>query len=252
MKMKKLISAVCVLVLIASITAQGYADNFRPSVERKEAPELSDMKDASGKSVAAIIYNADGSELAGVERDCIIVTPLSKADEAGGNIREKLISAFDQIQSAEKITQLTESLTGAVGQFSKRTKTDELVVRDLFDVTLAEDEYRELLSREGCYIKVLFKLGQNPDELLLVLHNIEGTEWETIPPERVIVRENGDVEVSFASLSPVAFAVAADPAAAETQMTIPWAHVIGALMVAAGLILACTYLKKEKKETSST
>ena len=252
MKIKKLISTVCVLVLMSALTLEASADNFRPSVERKEAPELADIKDKDGRDVAAIIYDASGSELAGVERGYIIVTPLSKADEVGGSIRESLINAFEQIQSAEKITQLTDSLTEAVARVSKQTDTDNLVVRDLFDVTVVGEEYAEMLSIDGNYITVLFKLGQNPEELLMVPHNIVGTEWETIDPERVIVRENGDVEVSFDSLSPVAFVVEAEPAAPETRLTIPWALIIGALLVAAGLILACVYLRKEKKETSST
>ena len=60
---------------------------------------------------------------------------------------------------------------------------------------------------EGNTITIRFKVDLDPDKYLAVLHNYTGDKWEVISEDRVIRHENGDVSVTFDSLSPVAFVV---------------------------------------------
>ena len=52
-----------------------------------------------------------------------------------------------------------------------------------------------------------FDLGLAPSATLIVLHNYEGSNWEIIPDDRVVQNADGTVDVTFDSLSPIAFVV---------------------------------------------
>ena len=65
----------------------------------------------------------------------------------------------------------------------------------------------EYLAQEGNRITIRFALNIAPTATLLVLHNYEGSNWEIIPDDRVVRNADGSVDVTFDSLSPVAFVV---------------------------------------------
>ena len=82
----------------------------------------------------------------------------------------------------------------------------DLVVRDVFDVSVS-GAAAEYLAQEGNNITFRFGLNLAPTATLIVLHNYEGSNWEVIDNDRVVINADGSVDVTFDSLSPVAFVV---------------------------------------------
>ena len=80
------------------------------------------------------------------------------------------------------------------------------MVRDIFDVSVTGDA-AEYLAEDGNGITLRFDLKLSPSALLIVLHNYSGSDWEIIPEDRVVQNADGTVDVTFESLSPIAFVV---------------------------------------------
>ena len=134
-------------------------------------------------------------------------------------------------------------------------KVENLVVRDLIDVTLT-GEFKDHLATEGNTITITFKLGIGAGQFLTVLHNYEADKWEMIASDRVKIHENGDVSVSFDSLSPVAFVVdkAEHGVTAEPEAT-PWvmyALIAAAVVVVVVIIVLVAARKKKPTEAAKT
>ena len=136
------------------------------------------------------------------------ITPVSGAANAPAEIREQLEAAYEQIQNAASVADLVPdvdfaSLLSAMGSSSS---VEDLVVRDVFDVSVS-GEAAEFLAQEGNAITIRFQLNIAPSSTLLVLHNYEGSNWEVIDDDKVVINNDGSVDVTFDSLSPVAFVV---------------------------------------------
>ena len=187
--MKKLALFLSVLLIAVTLAAPASAAvNFTPSVEQKPAPTVDPITDSNGNQVSAIIRDQNGEEVHGVSIDSgeLIVTPISQASQAAQAISEMLTNAYEQIQQADTIA--------------------DLVVRDVFDVSLTGTA-AEYLAQEGNNITLRFDVGVAPSATLIVLHNYEGSNWEIIPDDRVVQNADGTVDVTFDSLSPIAFVV---------------------------------------------
>lgn len=205
--MKKFASLLmAALLLVAMALPASAAVNFVDSVEQKPAPTVETVTDASGNEVSAIIQDASGNEVHGVTADQMSITPVSGAANAPAEIREQLEAAYEQIQNAASVADLVPdvdvaSLLSAIGSSSS---VEDLVVRDVFDVSVS-GEAAEFLAQEGNAITIRFQLNIAPSSTLLVLHNYEGSNWEVIDDDKVVINNDGSVDVTFDSLSPVAF-----------------------------------------------
>lgn len=204
MKCRNRIIALVLAVLLLSVTA--YAEKFTPSVEQKGAPEIVAVNDKSGNEVCAVIVDANGNEVAGVPVGELVITPVADAEKASEEIHQMLDKAYQQITEADTLTALVSNIPEILKEMKWDIPAEALVVRDLFDVTVT-GEYQEMLKQEGNTITVRFKMALPTEEQMLVLHNFESDKWEAIYGETVQHHENGDVSVTFNSLSPVAFAV---------------------------------------------
>ena len=206
--MKKLALFLSVLLIAVTLAAPASAAvNFTPSVEQKPAPTVDTVTDSNGNEVSAIIRDQDGNEVHGVASGDITVTPVSALDQAAADISEMLSNAYEQIQQADTIADLVPT----IGEFLQSigntvTQVADLVVRDVFDVSLTGTA-AEYLAQEGNNITLRFDLGLAPSATLIVLHNYEGSNWEIIPDDRVVQNADGTVDVTFDSLSPIAFVV---------------------------------------------
>lgn len=208
--MKKLALFLSVLLIAVTLAAPvSAAVNFNPSVEQKPAPTVDTVTDSNGNEVSAIIRDQNGEEVHGVSIDSgeLIVTPISQASQAAQAISEMLTNAYEQIQQADTIADLVPT----IGEFLQSigntvTQVADLVVRDVFDVSLTGTA-AEYLAQEGNNITLRFDLGLAPSATLIVLHNYEGSNWEIIPDDRVVQNADGTVDVTFDSLSPIAFVV---------------------------------------------
>ena len=207
--MKKLALFLSVLLIAVTLAAPASAAvNFTPSVEQKPAPTVDTVTDSNGNEVSAIIRDQNGEEVHGVSIDSgeLIVTPISQASQAAQAISEMLTKAYEQIQQADTIADLVPTIGEFLQTIGSAAQVADLVVRDVFDVSLTGTA-AEYLAQEGNNITLRFDLGLAPSATLIVLHNYEGSNWEIIPDDRVVQNADGTVDVTFDSLSPIAFVV---------------------------------------------
>lgn len=204
--MKKFAMLFTTLLLVVLMAVPVSAASFTPSVEQKEEPTLSTMTDASGNEVVAIIRDADGNEIQGVTASDLVITPVSKAGEADAAISEMLTAAYEQIKGANTLADLVPTIGDTLTALGSKAAVEDLVVRDVFDVTVT-GAAAEYLAEEGNTITFRFDLGISPSALLLVLHNYSGSDWEIIADDKVVKNADGTVDVTFESLSPIAFVV---------------------------------------------
>lgn len=207
--MKKFAMFLSVLLIAVTLAAPvSAAVNFNPSVEQKPAPTVDPITDSNGNQVSAIIRDQNGEEVHGVSIDSgeLIVTPISQASQAAQAISEMLTNAYEQIQQANTIADLVPTIGDFLQIIGSAAQVADLVVRDVFDVSLTGTA-AEYLAQEGNNITLRFDVGVAPSATLIVLHNYEGSNWEIIPDDRVVQNADGTVDVTFDSLSPIAFVV---------------------------------------------
>ena len=207
--MKKLALFLSVLLIAVTLAVPASAAvNFTPSVEQKPAPTVDPITDSNGNQVSAIIRDQNGEEVHGISIDSgeLIVTPISQASQAAQAISEMLSNAYEQIQQADTIADLVPTIGEFLQTIGSAAQVADLVVRDVFDVSLTGTA-AEYLAQEGNNITLRFDLGLAPSATLVVLHNYEGSNWEIIPDDRVVQNADGTVDVTFDSLSPIAFVV---------------------------------------------
>lgn len=207
--MKKLALFLSVLLIAVTLAVPASAAvNFTPSVEQKPAPSVDPITDSNGNEVSAIIRDQNGEEIHGVSIDSgeLIVTPISQASQAAQAISEMLTNAYEQIQQADTIADLVPTIGEFLQSIGSASQVADLVVRDVFDVSLTGTA-AEYLAQEGNNITLRFDVGVAPSATLIVLHNYEGSNWEIIPDDRVVQNADGTVDVTFDSLSPIAFVV---------------------------------------------
>ena len=216
--MKKLALFLSALMLFTMLAVPASAVTFTPSVEQKPAPTVETMTDESGNEAAAIIRDANGNEVHGVDAGDLIVTPFAALAQAAQDISEMLSNAFEQIQDSDSVADLVPDvdLDEVLRQRGSTANVGDLVVRDLFDVSVTGTAM-EYLAQEGNNITLRFDLGIAPSASLLVFHNYEGSNWEVIDNDRVVINADGSVDVTFDSLSPVAFVV--DSTETDTSAT---------------------------------
>ena len=205
--MKKFAMFLSVLLIAVTLAAPvSAAVNVNPSVEQKPAPPVDTVTDANGNEVSAIIRDQDGNEVHGVASGDITVTPVSALEQAAADISEMLSNAYEQIQQANTIADLVPTIGDFLQTIGSAAQVADLVVRDVFDVSLTGTA-AEYLAQEGNNITLRFDVGVAPSATLIVLHNYEGSNWEIIPDDRVVQNADGTVDVTFDSLSPIAFVV---------------------------------------------
>lgn len=184
--MKKIVVILSAILLVVALAVPSFAASFTPSVEQKGAPTVVSATDADGNAIA------DGE---------VIVTPVSAADSADAAIADGLKAAYEQIKAAATLTDIAPSIGDYLKEIGSEASVEDLVVRDLFDVSVTG------AAAESSPITVRFNLGLSQSATLIVLHNYEGSNWEIIPDDRVVQNADGTVDVTFDSLSPIAFVV---------------------------------------------
>lgn len=220
---KKIITMLIAVTLVMAMSVPVMAAEFTPSVENKPAPEVVPQTDSNGNECVAIIYDANGNEIVGVPAGYLTVTPVSASEAPSAEIKEKLEAAYEQLQSVSSLTELSSDLEKVIKEYSPDITVEDLVVRDLFDVTVW-GTYAEYLSQEGNYIIIRFKLTADADSLAAVLYNMEGTTWETVTNDRITRNSDYTVDVAFYELCPVAFLfdagkLSVDPNAPDSPQT---------------------------------
>ncbi len=259
--MKKLVTLLLAIALLATVALPALAVDFMPSVVAKPAPELIPLPGDDGGEYAAIIRDEEGNMVVGVPFGDLIITPYSQAESAAPEIRDMLLSSYAQLKAANSLSELSGDLEDVIHELYEDISVDDLVVRDLFDISLT-GTYQEYLDVEGNTIWICFDLLANSDELIAVLHNIEGTTWETLPNNHVIRNDDQTVTLVYDCLSPSAFLFDAgqlppvgpeDPTSPPTGeddsefVTMDW-FMVGGVVVVAAAAAACVVIKKRSSK----
>jgi len=188
---------------------------FTPSIEQKGSPDILDEDE-----IIALIVDENGDVEYRVRNDELIVTALSEAKNAQEPIRTMLLNAYVQIKNAGSIAEFAPDAEAVLAEIAADLTIDDMVVRDLFDISLAKDP-DACLAQDGHMMTLKFKLGLKPDDVLLVLNNYKDDLWKTIPNDCVEIHEDGSVSVTFESLSPIAFVVEGSALSVDMEKTSP-------------------------------
>lgn len=276
--MKKFIVALLIVTLcVAMVCPALAAESFTPSVTYKPAPELTGPVEENGMRVGNLmvdgeiiggLYLKDGRlyviceaahpEGVAEDHECLIVTPYAEVPsehQIPDEDKTLIYWVYEQILAlGMKFFETCEGLNEHIASVLGEGKTvQDLVVKDLFEVTVLCDELEEWLEPEGTTICLDFDLNLAPGTFVEVVA-YKGGEWRRI--EAVEVLDNGHVVCNtFENFCPIAILVSneqlAETGAVEAVNTGDNSN-MGLWMAVAGVSLAALLvcfigLRKTKK-----
>lgn len=235
--MKKIVTVLMALTVLVTLACPAFAD-FTPSVSYKGAPEVVTVKDTEGKEAIGVIRNNTGA-VSYVYEGGLVATAVSEAktstsipDEA----ESTLLSVYDQLTNGS-MTLPYEKL-GDVD-------ADKMVIRDLFDVSLLQDDHREAIEPEGVVFDITFDLGvaQNVNVYAMTYKN---NAWN--PVVKTVNNGDGTVTCTFEHFCPVAFVVeesdtAVAPDTGDNSKVMLW---VAVLAVSACALVGATVVYRRK------
>ncbi len=207
--MKKVLVCLLAVATLFACTLTVSAD-FVKSIEDKGAPGIV----AGDDGVIGKVLGEDGEVIAVCHEDCIIITPVAEAEtstEIPEDAREILLQVYEELCDPDtKLSEVFEDLNDDVkAALGEDKDADDLVIRDLFDVTGICSDLK-VLPKDGQSIELTFDLSVPKDGLVLGMIYIDG-EWKQLD-----LTNNGDgtVSVVFTEFCPVAFLVPSSTASA--------------------------------------
>lgn len=202
--------------------------NFTPSVSGKPAPQMVPFV-VDGQTYIAYIRNDDGTiEIKVPNRNYIQVTGIAERSYTPDiQTFEHLEWAFNSILNAADVGDLYTThdmsvtvadadhqtlgaaLDAALAQMGFDLTHDQLVVKDLFEVT-AYGDFLHYLYDDNFYLEVTFDAQLDPSKPLVVIHSVDSIHWHVHPIEESMLNEDGTVTLHMYDLGAVAFLVPAD------------------------------------------
>ena len=207
--MKKILSVLLAVLLLASISVAAYAENFVNSVENAGTPEIEAVVDSEGNDVSALVK----------------IVPYSQIDTLVEDDQAAMNAAYDSL-NAGKLADINADLAAAAGDKS-------IAVSDFFFLTSDEDVSFPL--------KVTLR-NSNLADFVSLLQYVDGA-WNWIDAE-----VDGDaLTFSIDAFGPFSIIVAGEPAAsAPTGEATPVVFIAGAVVLAAAA--AFFFMKSRKVE----
>ena len=102
------------MALIASMSLTGVAANFTPSVQGKPAPEVVTnvvtTPDGKKQSYVAQVIDKEGKVIKNIEKDSVVITPISKSKKATPEVKAALDKAYKQIKDAKSLKDLVPDI----------------------------------------------------------------------------------------------------------------------------------------------
>lgn len=209
--MKKFIACLLALVMCVAlnVTFVGAEVDFVPSISEKPAPELVVVGGVMGH-----VYDGNGEVVYTLTEThkCLVVTPVSEATtstEIPDEAEELLLEVYADLSKAEtKLSDRCAALNDRIAATLGEGKTvDDMVVRDLYDVTALCDDLKQYLAVEENVLVLTFDLGVRADAYVEAMSYTNGA-WD--PVVEIVNNGDGTVTVTFDHLCPVAMLVPAE------------------------------------------
>lgn len=208
--MKKILSILLVVMLVLSLSATAFADNFISSVANAGAPELEESVDADGANVD----------------DALEVVPNDEAEKLEEEEQKAMEDAYKSLDEAKELTALNADLKEAAA--GRAT-----AISDLFTVK-ANKEVKFPL-------KITLK-NKNLNNFVGLMQFVDG-KWEWIDAEV----DGGKLIFSVDSLGVFAIVTAVDEAASPaTGETVPYGFILGAVVLVGAAAWFFTKSRKVK------
>ncbi|MCI6956495.1 MAG: hypothetical protein SPI15_09645 [Candidatus Faecousia sp.] len=203
--MKMISKLLAILLVIGLLAAPVCAEGFTPSVEQKGAPELVAAPDAP-EGAAVAIKDADGNVVAGIPAEEIVMTSVADSEDAPEAVKEEMKAAYDSVANAASLAEVVPELDKALEDRKAGVKAEDLVVRDLVNVSVSEEAAKKL-AETGNNVTLSFKLGMKQDDFLMVMCFVDG-QWVILDADQVEILEDGTVNVTFREkIGTIAFVV---------------------------------------------
>jgi len=221
--MKKALSIILAVAMIATMSISVLAVDFVGSIEAKTAPEVVKMK-YGNKSYGALIVDSQTGEIkegitlydknaGNTLLELYIGSVAEKSEAPLKEVSDSLTNAQQQIKNADNIGKLSAGLETKInnkiaeffGNSSDKADISDLVVSDLFDVSIIRN--KEILEQLENNQKITFTIKPSftKNDFFMLLHNTSGTNWEVV--NDVEWTEDGNLKVSVDSLSAFALVV---------------------------------------------
>lgn len=214
--MKRLLATLLAIVMIFAMALSTSAAQFVPSITNKGAPDLIVIDTIDGKDVVGYITNPDGTKVSIEYTDCLIISSITDAlngKELPEGVKEELLKVYGEFKDGAKISDLCPELEDIVKEkWGEDKKVDDLVIKDLFDVTDYCEDLKEHLNG-GSILDLTFNVGVDSNTFITAMVYVDG-KW--VPVVDCINNGDGTVTVKFDKICPVAFLVPGSSLSADT------------------------------------
>lgn len=247
--MKRLLATILAIIMIFAMALSTSAAQFVSSITNKGAPELVVIDTVDGKDVVGFITGPDGNKLSTEYLECLVISSiteaLSGADLPEG-VTDELIKIYNELKDGAKISDLCPALTEIVKEkWGEDKNVDDLVIKDLFDITEYCDDIPEHLDN-GAVLDLTFDLGIGKGTFITAMVYVDG-KW--VPVKDCINNGDGTVTVKFDQIGPVAFLVpgsgqnmdVVSPITSDASGIILWSTV---MIIALGAIFALVIYRR--------
>ena len=218
--MKKLISFIMVMavMLVSSVSVMATEVDFVPSISNKGAPEIVVTYDENGKMVIGILFDGRGGVVSTEYEECIVITSVNdvkNSTKIPEDAKKELLKVFEELnEDGAKLSEICPELDDIVkDELGDDWTADDLVVRDLFDITGLCEELKVELPKDGNTLELKFNLSLPKDAFITAMAYVDG-KWQPI----VETKNNGDGTITcvFEEICPVAFLTTGSGTATNT------------------------------------
>lgn len=209
--MKKILSFLLVVILLCSLPAAAFADNFVGKTANAGTPELENAEQLDGTDSGALVA----------------LTPYKEKDGLPDARRSRLADAYESLRSASSLADLNEKLDAG---------KKNLAVSDLFELGAAGEE------APGFPLKITVK-DKNLGKFVALLRFADG-EWQWVDAKV----EDDSLSFTTESFSPYAVIVVANKfAPARSSGRVPYGTIIGAIFLGAAAVCFSVESRKGRR-----